>query len=100
MRISDWSSDVCSSDLEKWREDEVIVRLSGKRVQGRFALIRTKGDQWLMHLMKDRNASFGTEFPKNLEPMLATAGTLAGLASPDGAFEGKWEGIRVIRECH
>ena len=87
-------------ETEKWREDEVIVRLSGKRVQGRFALIRTKGDQWLMHLMKDQNASFGTEFPKNLEPMLATAGTLEGLDSQEWAFEGKWDGIRVILEYH
>jgi len=87
-------------ETEKWREDEVIVRLSGERVQGRFALIRTKGDQWLMHLMKDQNASFGTEFPKNLEPMLATAGTLEGLDPQEWAFEGKWDGIRVILEYH
>ena len=76
------------------------MRLSGKRVQGRFALIRTKGDHWLMHLMKDQHASFGTEFPKNLEPMLATAGTLEGLDSQEWAFEGKWDGIRVILEYH
>ncbi len=53
-----------------------------------------------MHLMKDQNASFGTEFPKNLEPMLATAGTLEGLDSQEWAFEGKWDGIRVILEYH
>ncbi|MCJ0905277.1 ATP-dependent DNA ligase [Rhodococcus sp. ARC_M6] len=87
-------------ETEKWRDDEVIVRLAGERVQGRFALIRTKGDQWLMHLMKDQNASFGTEFPKNLEPMLATAGTVDGLDPEEWAFEGKWDGIRVVLEYH
>jgi bifunctional non-homologous end joining protein LigD len=74
--------------------------LAGERVQGRFALIRTKGDQWLMHLMKDQNASFGTEFPKNLEPMLATAGSVEDLDTEEWAFEGKWDGIRVILEYH
>ncbi|OYD68460.1 ATP-dependent DNA ligase [Rhodococcus sp. OK302] len=87
-------------ETEKWRDDEVIVWLAGERVQGRFALIRTKGDQWLMHLMKDQNASFGTELPKNLEPMLATAGSVEDLDTEEWAFEGKWDGIRVILEYH
>ncbi|MDI9915195.1 ATP-dependent DNA ligase [Rhodococcus sp. IEGM 1379] len=87
-------------ETEKWRDDEVIVRLAGERVQGRFAIIRTKGDQWLMHLMKDQNASFGTEFPKNLEPMLATVGSAEDLDVEEWAFEGKWDGIRVILEYH
>src|SRR3546814_1532915 len=26
MRISDWSSDVCSSDLERWRADGMVDR--------------------------------------------------------------------------
>ncbi|WP_424805546.1 ATP-dependent DNA ligase [Rhodococcus sp. 27YEA15] len=85
-------------ETEKWRDDEVIVRLTGERVQGRFALIRTQGDQWLMHLMKDQSASFGTEFPANIEPMLASVGTVNGLDPDEWAFEGKWDGIRVILE--
>ncbi|WP_092806932.1 ATP-dependent DNA ligase [Rhodococcus globerulus] len=87
-------------ETEKWRDDEVIVRLDGNRVQGRFALIRTKGDQWLMHLMKDQKSSFGIEFPKGIEPMLATPGSLEGLDEDEWAFEGKWDGIRVILEFH
>src|SRR3546814_16691665 len=29
MRISDWSSDVCSSDLTAWREKRTMAPLSG-----------------------------------------------------------------------
>lgn len=83
-------------ETEKWREDEVIVRLSGARVQGRFALIRTEGTQWLMHLMKDQSG--GGHFPSGLAPMLASPGSLDGLDSDEWAFEGKWDGIRVIAE--
>lgn len=85
-------------ETEKWRDDEVIVRLAGERVQGRFALIRTTGDQWLMHLMKDQSASRGAAFPTDLEPMLATSGTVDSLDPEEWAFEGKWDGIRVLLE--
>ncbi|WP_445009103.1 ATP-dependent DNA ligase [Rhodococcus marinonascens] len=85
---------------EKWRDDEVIVRLHGEKISGRFALIRTKGDQWLMHLMKNQTIG-GPEswdLPRGLSPMLASPGTLDGLDSDEWAFEGKWDGVRVIAE--
>ncbi|WP_213573324.1 ATP-dependent DNA ligase [Rhodococcus sp. USK13] len=92
--------DTGTYDVEKWRDDEVIVQLHGEQVEGRFALIRTKGDQWLMHLMKDQSTGESTsaELPRDLSPMLATPGTLDGLDPAEWAFEGKWDGIRVIAE--
>ncbi|MFD4367098.1 ATP-dependent DNA ligase [Rhodococcus sp. NPDC058521] len=98
-RMTIWDSGTYVT--EKWRDDEVIVRLDGERVQGRFALIRTKGDQWLMHLMKDQSrtaSDAASELPKGLAPMLASPGTLEGLNEEEWAFEGKWDGIRVIAE--
>ncbi|PTR30650.1 ATP-dependent DNA ligase LigD ligase module /ATP-dependent DNA ligase LigD phosphoesterase module /ATP-dependent DNA ligase LigD polymerase module [Rhodococcus sp. OK519] len=92
--VSIW--DAGTYELEKWRDDEVIVRLFGSRVDGRYALIRTEGDQWLMHLMKDDGGS--SVLPRGLSPMLATAGTLDGLDPDRWAFEGKWDGIRLIVE--
>ncbi|OZF50676.1 ATP-dependent DNA ligase [Rhodococcus sp. 14-2470-1a] len=80
-------------ELEKWRDDEVIVVLKGTRAQGRFALIRTKGNQWLMHLMKEKDAP---ELPKSVQPMLATAGDVTDLPDGEWAFEGKWDGFRVV----
>ncbi len=91
-------------ELEKWRDDEVIVTLNGSKARGRFALIRTKGDQWLMHLMKEQSPTATTaespktvsELPRSLAPMLATAGDISDLPDGEWAFEGKWDGFRVI----
>lgn len=95
-------------ETEKWREDEVIVRLRGSRLNGRYALIRTKGDQWLMHLMKSEAAAGeslpsdsgrrAAEMPHDLSPMLATPGDVATLDARDWAFETKWDGFRLIVE--
>src|SRR5690606_34116347 len=51
-RVQIWDSGVY--ELEKWRDDEVIVTLDGRRGRRRIALIRTDGDQWLAHLMAPR----------------------------------------------
>ncbi|GGF92663.1 multifunctional non-homologous end joining protein LigD [Rhodococcoides trifolii] len=83
-------------ETEKWRDDEVIVRLSGSRARGRYALIRTKGDQWLAHLMKEQAPEKNPSTPKSLRPMLATAGEAAGLSEREWVFEGKWDGVRVV----
>lgn len=92
--VSIW--DAGTYEPVKWLDDEVIVRLFGERVQGRFALIRTEGDQWLMHLMREDGN--GRDFPRGLRPMLSTAGSLDGLDPDEWAFEGKWDGIRLIVE--
>ncbi|WP_280234875.1 ATP-dependent DNA ligase [Nocardia cyriacigeorgica] len=46
--------DTGTYEAEKWREDEVIVVLRGERLHGRYALIRTGGKNWLMHLMREQ----------------------------------------------
>ncbi|MET4047080.1 ATP-dependent DNA ligase [Rhodococcus sp. 1163] len=90
--VSIWDSG--TYELEKWRENEVIVVLHGDKAKGRYALIRTKGDQWLMHLMKD-----AAPIKADIAPMLATAGDITDLADGEWAFEGKWDGFRVIARC-
>ena len=47
--VSIWDSG--TYDCEKWTEREVKVVLHGKRSQGRFVLIATKGKNWIMHRM-------------------------------------------------
>ncbi|GAA5066288.1 ATP-dependent DNA ligase [Nocardia callitridis] len=54
-RMTIWDSG--TYEAEKWRDDEVIVVFHGERLTGRYALIRTEGDQWLMHLMRAQPAS-------------------------------------------
>ncbi|OHT82482.1 ATP-dependent DNA ligase [Mycobacteroides saopaulense] len=76
---------------------EVIVTLHGKRITGRYALIRTNGKQWLAHRMKDQRSP--GSMPTGLTPMLPSTGSVAGLTADEWAFEGKWDGYRLILEC-
>jgi bifunctional non-homologous end joining protein LigD len=71
---------------------EVIVNLHGSRISGRYALIQTKGDQWLAHRMKDQKVF---EFDE-LAPMLSSEGSVAALKASQWAFEGKWDGYRLL----
>src|SRR3546814_9698309 len=44
MRISDWSSDVCSSDLTEINDDDVLVPIAGiLDVLDNYAFVRTTG---------------------------------------------------------
>ena len=38
-------------EAEKLRDDEVIVTLHGERVDGKYVLFQTKGNQWMIHRM-------------------------------------------------
>jgi bifunctional non-homologous end joining protein LigD len=86
-------------DTEKFNDaaekGEVIVTLHGNRISGRYALIQTSGDQWLAHRMKDQNVFAFDE----IAPMLATHGSVAALKASQWAFEGKWDGYRLLVEA-
>lgn len=88
--VSIWDSG--SYETEKFRDDEVVVVLHGQRVSGRYALIRTGGDQWLAHRTKDQKVF---DFD-DLDPMLATPDSVAGKTAAQWAFEGKWDGYRLL----
>ncbi len=91
--------DTGTYETEKWRDDEVIVRLHGKRIDGRYALIRTEKDQWLAHRMKDQSSTGrASDFPRGIAPMLATPGEVSRLDAEHWAFEGKWDGYRAVAE--
>jgi bifunctional non-homologous end joining protein LigD len=82
-------------DTEKFGDGEVIVNLHGSRISGRYALIQTNGDQWLAHRMKDQKVF---DFDETA-PMLATEGSVAALKASQWAFEGKWDGYRLLVEA-
>ena len=71
---------------------EVIVTLHGEKISGRYALIQTDGKNWLAHRMKDQKSPT----PKDLAPMLATEGSVARFKATQYAFEGKWDGYRLL----
>ncbi|AGB25514.1 DNA ligase D/DNA polymerase LigD [Mycobacterium sp. JS623] len=75
---------------------EVIVTLHGKKIEGRYALIQTDGKNWLAHRMKEQQQPQAGD----LAPMLATEGSVENLKSSQWAFEGKWDGYRVIVEAN
>ncbi len=73
---------------------EVIVDLRGQRINGRYALIQTDGDKWLAHRMKEQSAVH----VQDIAPMLATLGTVEKLTAGQWAFEGKFDGYRMLVE--
>ncbi|SPM35198.1 ATP-dependent DNA ligase, partial [Mycobacterium rhizamassiliense] len=88
--------DAGTYDAEKFNDSgekgEVIVNLRGNRISGRYALIQTNGNQWLAHRMKDQQTF---EFDE-LAPMLASEGSVSALKAGQWAFEGKWDGYRLL----
>lgn len=95
VRIWDSGSYVTEKFEDTVEKGEVIVVLSGSRISGRYALIRTSGDQWLAHRMKDQRAFAFAD----LDPMLATHGSVSRLSPSEWAFEGKWDGYRLLVEA-
>jgi DNA ligase D-like protein (predicted polymerase)/DNA ligase D-like protein (predicted ligase)/DNA ligase D-like protein (predicted 3'-phosphoesterase) len=71
---------------------EVIVTLNGSKVSGRYALIQTGGKNWLAHRMKEQPHARA----EDIRPMLATHGSVAKLKAGQWAFEGKWDGYRLL----
>ncbi|MDX1890257.1 ATP-dependent DNA ligase [Mycolicibacterium sp. 050158] len=76
----------------KGEKGEVIVTLHGSRISGRYALIQTDGKNWLAHRMKEQK-TFDLD---DVSPMLATHGSVEKLTSGPWAFEGKWDGYRML----
>ncbi|WP_173008249.1 ATP-dependent DNA ligase [Mycolicibacterium sp. P1-18] len=88
-------------EAEKFRDNppdgpekggEVVVTLHGSKVSGRYALIQTGGKNWLAHRMKEQPEPT----PEDVKPMLATHGSVAKLTRAGWAFEGKWDGYRLL----
>lgn len=76
----------------KFRDDEVMFTFHGERVQGKYVLFQTDGDQWMIHRM---DPAAGEALPEGVKPMLATLGQLP--ARDEGwAYELKWDGVRAL----
>ena len=74
------------------KKGEVIVTLHGSKIKGRYALIQTGGKNWLAHRMKEQPVANA----QDLAPMLATHGSVEKLTPIVWAFEGKWDGYRLL----
>jgi bifunctional non-homologous end joining protein LigD len=90
--VSIWDSG--TYELEKWRDNEVMVVLRGTRVSGRYVLFPTNGKNWMMHRMDPPTSDY-EPMPESIRPMLAQPGALP--SSDEGwAYEFKWDGVRAI----
>jgi bifunctional non-homologous end joining protein LigD len=81
---------------EKVRDDELIVTFHGARVRGKYALFRTRDDQWMLHRMSPPEDPTQTPVPTDLAPMLAVAATTLPADADRWGYEMKWDGMRVL----
>ena len=89
--------DTGTYETEKWEDREVIVRLHGRRVDGRYVLFQTRGNQWMIHRM-DPPADPGREvWPgwDQFDAMLAVPGSLPADAE-EYRIEFAWGGERAM----
>ena len=85
-------------EAEKFRENEVIATFHGERLNGRYALFQTRGQDWLIHRMDPPEDPGYEPMPNRLKPMLARSGPLPEDEERWG-FEVKWDGIRTVVFC-
>ncbi len=82
-------------ECHKFRDDEVMVTFHGERVDGRYVLFQTRGENWMIHRMDPPQDPEYEPLPRGLEPMRARVDELP----PDDehwAFEIKWDGVRAL----
>jgi bifunctional non-homologous end joining protein LigD len=93
-RMTIW--DAGTYECETWTDREVKVVLHGQRARGRYALFRTRGEDWMIHRM-DPPPPGWEPMPDLVRPMLATLGQLPP-SSQDSSFgyEMKWDGVRAV----
>jgi bifunctional non-homologous end joining protein LigD len=85
-------------ECEKWRDKEVIAVFHGERVQGKYALFHTRGDDWMIHRMDPPADPSAEPMPDRIDPMKARTGDLP--RDDEGwGYEIKWDGIRAIAFC-
>jgi bifunctional non-homologous end joining protein LigD len=87
--------DTGTYELHKYEPNEVLFTLHGARVDGRYALIHTRGKNWIIHRMDPPQDPTREQMPDDLQPMLATLVNEAP-AGDGWAWELKWDGIRAL----
>jgi bifunctional non-homologous end joining protein LigD len=86
-------------ECEKFEEREVMVVLHGRRVEGRYVLIKTGGKNWLMHRMDPPADPTREPMPEGLAPMRPTVAEELPDDEAAWQFEPAWGGERVLLAC-
>jgi bifunctional non-homologous end joining protein LigD len=96
-RVTIW--DRGTYETHTFRDDEVMVTLHGERVEGKYVLFRTRGQDWMVHRMDPPSDPDWEPLPEAPRPMLAClADDLPEDESAYG-FEVKWDGVRALVLC-
>jgi bifunctional non-homologous end joining protein LigD len=82
-------------EVHEFGDTKVNVTLHGERANGRHALFRTRGRDWMIHRMDPPEDPDRRPVPADLRPMLAVEGTLPADEAAY-AFEVRWSGLRVL----
>jgi len=93
-QVSIW--DHGTYETEKWSDREVMVVLHGERVQGRYVLFQTNGENWMIHRMDPPQDPDRQAMPEKIEPMMANLGSAIPKPDAPWGFEFKWDGIRAL----
>ncbi len=80
----------------KWSDREVMVVLHGNRLQGRYVLFRTRGNDWMIHRMDPPQDPDRKPMPDKLVPMMAKLEPKVPRPDDAWGFEFKWDGIRAL----
>jgi bifunctional non-homologous end joining protein LigD len=83
-------------EAEKFRDGEVIATFLGERIHGRYALFRTRENDWMIHRMDPPEDPAYEPMPSEIRPMLARSSTRLPPREEQYGFEVKWDGIRTI----
>jgi bifunctional non-homologous end joining protein LigD len=81
-------------DTEEWKDRKAVVVFHGERVQGKYALFATRGQDWMIHRMDPPADPTHQPPPRDLRAMFATKGRLP--ATKGWAFEVEWTGCRAL----
>jgi bifunctional non-homologous end joining protein LigD len=87
--------DTGTYETHEWKDDKAVVTLHGARVDGRYALFQTRGNQWMIHRMDPPADPTREQMPDDLRPAHATPGPLPDEADAFG-FEVRWSGVRAL----
>ncbi len=84
-----------SYECTEWNDKSVKVTLHGSRVEGRYGLFHTDGDNWMIHRVDASPVGF-EPLPELVRPMLATASAELPQLDDEWAYEFKWDGVRTV----
>jgi bifunctional non-homologous end joining protein LigD len=91
--VTIWDSGTYEST--EWTDHDVKVTLHGKRVDGRYGLFHTGGNNWMIHRV-DPPPPGWEPLPELISPMLATSADKLPPGDRDWSYEYKWDGVRAV----